>query len=56
MIRKILSSIRHMQAVTGFDSYLSSIQMHGGSGAPTVDEARKDYLNSINTENAHYTK
>ncbi len=30
-----------------FDTYLSSVVRVGGSGAPTVDEARKDYAATV---------
>ncbi len=54
MIRKVISSIRHLHPVSGFDSYFSSVQRHGGTVAPTVDEAKKDFRNRMTAENSRY--
>ena len=54
MIRRVFSSIRHIHPISGFDSYLSSVQRHGGSLAPTIDEAKRDFRNRIKSENSRY--
>ncbi len=54
MIRKVISSIRHLHPISGFDSYFSSVQLHGGAIAPTVDEAKRDFRNRISSENGGY--
>lgn len=54
MIRKVFSSIRHIHPISGFDSYFSSVQLHGGASGPTVDEAKKDFRNRIISENSRY--
>ena len=54
MIRKVLNSIRHIHPISGFDSYFSSVQVHGGIVAPTIDEAKKDFRNRIHSENTHF--
>ncbi len=54
MIRKVFSSIRHIHPISGFDSYLSSVQLHGGTVAPTIDEAKKDFRSRIRSENTRY--
>lgn len=51
MIRKVFNSIRHIHPISGFDSYLSSVQLHGGVVGPTVDEAKRDFRNRISSEN-----
>ena len=56
MIRKMLSSIRHIHPVSGFDSYFANVQLHGGTVAPTVDEAKRDFRNRISAENARYIR
>ena len=56
MIRRMLNSIRHLHPVSSFDSYFSSVQLHGGAVGPTIEEARKDYRKTISTENAGYFK
>lgn len=54
MIRKVLNSIRHIQPVSGFDSYFSNVQMHGGIVGPSVDEAKRDFRNRIIAENVGF--
>ena len=54
MIRKVFSTIRHLHPISGFDSYFSSVQLHGGAVGPTIDEAKRDFRNRIISENGGF--
>jgi hypothetical protein len=45
-----------MHPVSSFDSYFSSVQLHGGAAGPTVDEAKRDFRNRISGENAGFIR
>ncbi|MCH8060890.1 MAG: hypothetical protein IH861_00120 [Chloroflexi bacterium] len=51
MIRKVFSTIRHIHPISGFDSYFANVQLHGGTVAPTLDEAKRDFRNRLRSEN-----
>ncbi len=49
MFGKILSAVRGFGSVTEFDGYLSNLLVNEtGGGAPTIEEARKQYRVMIN--------
>ena len=43
MLHEFLRVIRTIGYASEFQSYCMSVQRTGDAGAPTVDEARKDY-------------
>ena len=47
MGRMLRSIIRIGHVPTGLDSYLARLQRHGVAVAPTRDQARKEYLESL---------
>ena len=44
MFQKILNAIRITNRTTPFENYLGTLQRVEGSGAPTREQARKDFL------------
>ncbi len=44
MLQRVFSVIRRTNGVSGFDGYLQSLQGLDSAGAPTREEARRDYL------------
>jgi len=49
MIQKIINAIRKTATTWPFESYLESLQRFDGAGAPTRDQARKDYMSIAKT-------
>ncbi len=43
MLSRFIHSIRGLNQLSGFELYLANVQRHSTSGAPTVDEAKRDY-------------
>ena len=43
MLHRFLSAILEMGHASEFETYCENLQRPGLAGAPTVDEARKDY-------------
>ena len=43
MINRVIEAVRRAGHGSGFDAYFSTIYSKGLSGAPTHDEARRDY-------------
>ncbi len=51
MFNKFINTIRHLNEPSGFGLYLNNIQRHGRSGAPTAEEAKRDYRAVARNEN-----
>lgn len=43
MIRRLMHRVTHLHMTSEFDSYIAGLQNEGGTGRPTVDEAKLDY-------------
>ena len=43
MLHKFINSIRHLNDPSSFELYLNNVQRGGRLGAPSADEARRDY-------------
>ena len=51
MIDRLVGSIRGIRSHrTGFDSYLANVQKGRDGTGPTLDEARKDFRNTLRSE------
>ena len=54
MLYRVLSTIKHLNYrshySSGLDSYLANIQRPNVGGGPSVDEARKDFVNTLRNE------
>ena len=44
LINRIIGTIRRTQGASGFDGYLENLQRLDRRGAPTREQARRDYL------------
>ncbi len=55
MLHRFFDAIREMAASTEFETYYMGIQRRGLSGAPTADEARRDYQASVWAVDKLYT-
>ena len=44
MLHKLISVIRDVHHLSGFQGYLQKVQDNSISGGPTAREARRDYL------------
>ncbi len=47
MLHRFIETIRHLNHRTGFEAYLESIQRNGAPGAPSVNEAWRDYQSVV---------
>ena len=47
MVHRFVSTIRHLGEASLFETYLRSVQLTQKPGAPTFDEARKDYTSAL---------
>ncbi len=47
MTRKLGNITKIVNGVFGLENYLEHLQARDSAGAPTRDEAKKDYLNAI---------
>jgi hypothetical protein len=47
MTIKLARISRIVNGVFGLENYLEHLQAHNAAGAPTRDEAKKDYLNAL---------
>ena len=52
MVHRFVSMIRHLGEGVAFETYLGSIQRTNKPGAPTFDEARKDYRSALRSVTA----
>ena len=51
MLHRVLTTIRHLNSHgTGFDSYLANVQRHSLGAGPRMEEARRDFLNTVHNE------
>ena len=54
MLYRVLSTLKHLNHRShygsGFDSYLANIQRYSMGGGPSVEEARKDFINTVHNE------
>ena len=48
MLHTLINTFRHMNHTSGFERYLMKIQR--SAGAPSVEDARKDYRNIVRSE------
>lgn len=47
MFHRVFSKIRHIAGESSFDGYYKQVQRHGIEGAPTFDEARRDFRDAL---------
>ena len=50
MLHRFIETIRRINSQSGFEIYLANLQRHSLIGAPTFEEARKDYQASFKAE------
>ncbi len=54
MLYRVLSTLKSLNnrshPNSGFDSYLANIQRFNLGGGPRVEEARKDFINTVHNE------
>ena len=54
MLNRVFNTLKHLNHRThggsGFDSYLANIQRYSMGGGPSVEEARKDLMNTVHNE------
>lgn len=54
MLYRVLTTLRYLNQrnhpTSGFDSYLANIQRFNMNGGPSVEEARKDFNNTVHNE------
>lgn len=54
MLFRVLNTLKHLNyrghSTSGFDSYLANIQRYNMGFGPSVEEARKDFINKIHNE------
>jgi hypothetical protein len=43
MLQRVRSMIRRINGGSGFEAYLASLQRHDVTGAPTREQARREY-------------
>ena len=53
MLHRLVDTIRHASHASSFQTYLGNLQRSRVSGLPTVDEAKKDYLDIFHAELYH---
>lgn len=58
MLYRVLSTLKHLNhrshPASGFDSYLANIQRFNVGGGPRVEEARKDFMNTVHNETSGF--
>ena len=47
MLHRLFDITLGKMGTSGFDGYLAAVQRHGKAGAPTADEARRDYQATV---------
>ncbi|MDP6494623.1 MAG: hypothetical protein QGI09_04225 [Dehalococcoidia bacterium] len=47
MLHKFVVTLRQVTGPTPFQSYLMSLQRNRYAGVPSIEEARRDYANSV---------
>lgn len=56
MLYRVLATLKHLNyrnhPSSGFESYLAGIQRYNAGGGPRMEEARKDYINTVHNETA----
>ena len=56
MLYRLISTLKHLNhrsyPASGFDSYLANIQRYNAGGGPRIEEARKDFANTVHNETA----
>ena len=50
MLHRLIETIRRINSQSGFEIYLANLQRHSLIGAPTFEEARKDYQAAVKSE------
>ena len=50
LLKRFVDLVRQVTQPAGFDFYLNSVHQRGLPGAPTYDEARKDFMYTTKQE------
>ena len=54
MFHRVINTLRHLNQRShpgsGFDSYFASVQRYSIGGGPRIEEARKDFINTVHNE------
>ena len=47
MFNRVISTLKHLGGESNFDGYYRQIQRHRVEGAPTFDEAKRDFRDAL---------
>ena len=51
MLHRLLDTVRGLNSKHGMQSFYNEVLSHGNPGAPTVEEAKKDYTAMMRARN-----